>query len=122
MPRPLRTSYKDDEDLDEREQISSKDLTKKGLFFYLFDDFFRGFYIVGCLFLDGIIIPGLRFLLPGGGTVLPLKLPSTVTSLYTAYIIILVIFLEAVAIYFQARGFRKLWRKGSLGPIEKIKS
>lgn len=121
MPRPLKISYKsEDADTEEDVELTSKDLTRKGLFFYIFDDFFRGFYIVGCLFLDGVIIPGLRFLLPGGGVDLPFRLPSSITGLYVAYITILMVFLEVVAVYYEFLGFRRLWRKGSLGTLEKV--
>lgn len=119
MPRPLKTSYKIEDEETQDKELKSKDLTKKGLFFYLFDDFFRGFYLIGCLFLDGIIIPGLRFLLPGGGVDLPFKLPSSITGLYIAYITILAIFLEFMAIHYEIIGFRRLWRKGTLGTLEK---
>lgn len=122
MPRPLKVSYKNEEDELEKEKFTSKDLTKKGLFFYIFDDFFRGFYILGCVFLDGIIIPGLRFLLPGGGIELPFVIPSSLDSLFTAYLVIMIVFLEFLFIYYEIVGFRKLWKKGTLGTLEKKSS
>lgn len=119
MPRPQKVSYKGEDEELEKEGFTSKDLTKKGLFFYIFDDFFRGFYLLGCIFLDGIIVLGLRFLLPGGGVDLPYVLPSSLNGFFTAYIILLIVVLEIILIYFEMVWFRKLWTKGSLGHLEK---
>ncbi len=119
MPELKKVSYKGEEEELRKEEITSKDLTKKGLFYYLFDDFFRGFYLLGCVFLDGIIIPGLRFLLPSGGIGLPYVIPSSLTALFTVYIAMLIVFLEILLIYYEIIWFRKLWKKGSLGHIEK---
>lgn len=118
MPRPQKVSYKGEEEQLEKEGFTSKDLTKKGLLFYIFDDFFRGFYLLGCVFLDGIIVPGFRFLLPSSGFELPYVLPSSLTGLFTLYIVMLIVFLELLLVYYEIVGFRKLWRKGSLGRLE----
>lgn len=122
MPRPQKVSYKGEEEELEKEGFTSKDLTKKGLLFYIFDDFFRGFYLLGCVFLDGIIVPGLRFLLPSGGVELPYVLPSSLNGLFTVYIVMLIVSLEILLIYYEIVWFRKLWKRGSLGRLEKKQS
>ena len=117
MSKQLKVSYTDEPALQDRE-LTSKDLTRKGLFLYIFDDFFRGFYLVGCVFLDGVLIPSLRFILPYSGFNLLSIVPSSLNLLYTVYVLMLIIFLELFLIYLEIKGFRRIWKKGSLIAME----
>ena len=45
----ISTASKDKEE-------TSRDLTRRELYHYIFQDFFRGFFLVGCLFLDILVI------------------------------------------------------------------
>lgn len=118
MSKQLKISYKNETEPEDRE-LTSKDLTRKGLFLYIFDDFFRGFYLVGCVFLDAVIIPSLRFILPGSGFNLLSAVPGTINALYTAYIVLLILFLEVFFIYMEINGFRKIWKKGNFTAMNK---
>lgn len=40
----------------EGERFTSKDLNRKQILLYIFEDFFKGFYILGCLFLDALVV------------------------------------------------------------------
>lgn len=118
MPKQLKVSYRDELNPQDKE-LTSKDLTRKGLFLYIFDDFFRGFYLVGCVFLDGVIVPSLRFILPYSGFHLISAVPSSLNLLFTSYVVMLIIFLELLLIYLEIKGFRKIWKRGSLVAMEK---
>ncbi len=118
MSKQLKVSYRDEPNPQDKE-LTSKDLTKRGLFLYIFDDFFRGFYLVGCVFLDGVLIPSIRFILPYSGFDLLSIVPSSLNLLYTIYVVMLIIFLELLLIYLEIKGFRRIWKKGSLIAMEK---
>ena len=102
--------------LDETEkEITSKDLTRKELLLYIFDDFFRGFYLVGCLFFDGLIIFQIYSYIPDSsalGIFFNLALPKF--NIFNYYIWILIVFLEITVAYLEAKGFRKIWPKDSM--------
>ncbi|MCL4331846.1 MAG: hypothetical protein M1304_06215 [Candidatus Thermoplasmatota archaeon] len=102
--------------LDETEkEVTSKDLTRKELLLYIFDDFFRGFYLVGCLFFDGLIIFQIYSYIPDSsalGIFFNLALPKF--NIFNYYIWILIVFLEITVAYLEAKGFRKIWPKDSL--------
>lgn len=51
---PIRERDKEEEEED-RERFTSKDLTRRQIILYIFEDLFKGFFILGSLFLDGII-------------------------------------------------------------------
>ncbi len=118
MSKQLKVSYTDEPNPQDKE-LTSKDLSRKGLFLYIFDDFFRGFYLVGCVFLDGVLIPSIRFILPYSGFNLISIVPSSLDFLYTAYIVMLIAFLELFLIYLEIKWFRKIWKRGSLIAMEK---
>lgn len=108
--RSTRISYKSEEE--EKKEITSKDLTRGQLLRYIFDDFLRGFYLVACLFLDGLIIAYLFRYVPNGPFL------SRATNLffhfgiYDVYFIILIAFFEAIVIFYQGKLFRKIWPVG----------
>lgn len=108
--RSIRISYRSEELA--KKEITSRDLTKKQLIRYVFDDFLRGFYLVACLFLDGLIIAYLFRYIPNG------QFYSRATDLffnfklYDVYFFMLIAFVEAVVIFYQGRMFRKLWPVG----------
>lgn len=51
---PIRKRTKEEEE--DKERFTSKDLTRKQVFLYIFEDFFKGFFIFGSLFLDGLVV------------------------------------------------------------------
>lgn len=105
-----KISYKSE--AEEEKEITSKDLTRKELVRYIFDDFLRGFYLVACLFFDGLIVAyGFRYI-PGGpflSRAMNLYFPF---SVYDVYFILLTIFVEGLLIFYQGRTFRKIWPVG----------
>ncbi len=105
-----RISYKSEEE--EKKEITSKDLTRKQLIRYIFDDFLRGFYLVGCLFLDGLIIAYLFRYIPNGPFLSRATNLYFSFGLYDLYFILLIGLIEAVVIFYQGRMFRKIWPVG----------
>jgi hypothetical protein len=98
--------------------ISSKDLTRKELFLYVFSDFFRISYIVSCLFVDALIL-GLQVfniddsifnLSAIGGNYLPYY------YMYVIYLFLIIIVMEIIAISLELRLYRKVFYKPLLNP------
>lgn len=116
--KPIQLLTREEKRLKTASDVSSKDLTRKELFLYIFSDFFRISYIVLCLFLDALII-GLQlfhiddsiFHLFYFGTDY-----ITYYYMYIVYITLLIITLEVVAINFQLRIYRKIFYKPLLNP------
>lgn len=108
--RSTRISYKSEEA--NKKEITSKDLTRKELMRYIFDDFLRGFYLVGCLFLDGIIIAYSFRLIPNGAAYSKSLDLFFNFSIYYVYVLMLILLVEAIVIFYQGKAFRKLWPPG----------
>lgn len=108
--RSTRILYRSEEE--EKKEITSRDLTRKQLFRYVFDDFLRGFFLVGCLFFDGLIVAYIFRFIPNG----PFYSRATDLffsfKLYDVYFFILIALLEAIVIFYQAKLFRKIWPVG----------
>lgn len=93
------------------EEVTSKDMSRKELLSYIFGDFIRGFYFVGAIFLDFIIIPQIFSFIPGRlfGNGLMIRIPmwnysvSGILLFFMAIIIVFSIFYE-VKIYFMIWG------------------
>lgn len=96
----------------EQRGISSKDLTRRQLYLYIFGGAIRGFYILGCLFLDSMIPVAVLNLVYsdtyGMGIFRPISLG---TSLLAAYLTLLIALLEVALIFYQARYWRRGLRK-----------
>ena len=92
---------------EEEEVKESKQLTQREKLEYIFGDFLRGFYLVGCLFLDILVvgfsvsfIPNFSFYEAAVSNVFGL-------NLLLLYSIIAIVFLECILIYYQAKGFKR---------------
>ncbi|MEM0157991.1 MAG: hypothetical protein QW812_00570 [Thermoplasmataceae archaeon] len=93
-------------------EVTSKDLTRKQLFQYLFGDFVRGFYIVACMFLDILVIGELYKFIPS---------PNLLSALYFSYfgnpavlplyVFMLTVLLEVVAVHLEVKIYRKFWKR-----------
>ncbi|MCL4447696.1 MAG: hypothetical protein M0Z77_03870 [Thermoplasmatales archaeon] len=96
---------------DEDEEITSKDLTKKQLVLYIFNDFLRGTYTIGCMFLDGLVILYLYYFIPASY----LSKGILSNTIYRDVILgLLILSLEVLVIYYEFKGYRRIWPKGSL--------
>ncbi|MEM0134304.1 MAG: hypothetical protein QXU18_03640 [Thermoplasmatales archaeon] len=99
-------------DVSERQkELTSKNLSRRQLVLYILDDLLRGLYLVGSLFLDGLIILQLFSFVPSSylnkG---PLSNFYVRDGLMGAVIAIL----EILVIYLEIKGFRRLWPKGAM--------
>ncbi len=93
-------------DLDE-ERFTSKDLTRKQIIFYIFEDFFKGFYIFLSLFVDGTVVFYLYqdpFLYNLSHHVLVSGFP-----IYELYFILLAIFMDSFFIYYEIKYYIKFF-------------
>ncbi len=108
--KSTRISYKSEEE--EKEEITSRDLTRNQLLRYIFDDFLRGFYLVGCLFLDGVIVAYSFRFIPNGPFYSSAANLFFNFKIYDVYLIMVIAFAEAVIIFYQGRLFRKIWPVG----------
>lgn len=96
---------------EEEKELSSKDLTRKQLVLYILNDFIRGFYLIACLFLDGLVV--LQFYSFDPGNYLHRGIFSTDYVRY-GYVGFATISLEVLVIYVQYKGYRRFWPKGAL--------
>lgn len=98
-------------EVEEEKEITSKDLTKRQLLLYVLNDLLRGLYIVGCLFLDGLVILYLYSFIPLG------LLNKSIFSngfVRGVFFFIVILILEIFAVYIEFKGYRRFWPKGSL--------
>ncbi len=86
---------------DKEERFTSKDLTRKQIFLYLFEDFFKGFFIFSFIFLDGVIVFFL-YQEPFIQSVTPDVVVSGI-PVYTLYIVLLSVFVDAILIYYEIK-------------------
>ncbi|AKA48152.1 hypothetical protein IX51_02480 [uncultured archaeon] len=105
-----RISYKSEEE--EKKEVTSKDLTRGQLIRYIFDDFLRGFYLVACLFLDGLIIAYMFRYIPNGHFYSRATNLFFSFGLYDLYFVMLIALIEAVVIFYQGKLFRRIWPVG----------
>ena len=119
MPRPpVRIVYKEEEE--EYKDISAKDLTKTELIKYIFSDFVRGFYIVGCLFLDFLVLPQIYGVIPFSkeiGQFSSAYLGGI--NLYGFYLDIVIVVLEIFFIWLEIKVYFKYFRKKTVNKEEK---
>lgn len=108
---PVHPQARVSEKKKEEKEITSKDLTKSQLLLYILNDFLRGFYIVGCLFLNGLVILQMYSFIPQNGFSVGLF-----SNLWIRIIIFsaAIILLEAFAIIWEIKIYRRIWPKGSL--------
>lgn len=96
---------------EEEKEITSKDLTRKQLVLYVFNDFLRGLYVAGCLFLDGLVILYITYFIPPEyltrGALSNVYMRDIILGLFTLSI-------EVLVVFYQFRAYRRIWPKGSL--------
>jgi|GEM_PF-1832288 hypothetical protein len=114
----VRVSYRREAE----EDISAKDLTRRQLLSYLFEDFFRISYDVLSLFFDALIIPELYLLRPAAGAYGLLPGDSFAQPFYGYYLLGVVVVLEIVAIWLEIKCYRYLWPKYKVIRVKKKSS
>ncbi len=92
---------------EDEERFTSKDLTGKQIFLYIFEDFFKGFFIFLSLFLDGVVVFYL-YQEPFIQNITPDVIVSGV-PIYTLYVILFSIFIDAFLIYYEIKLYFKLF-------------
>lgn len=92
---------------EDEERFTSKDLTRKQIFLYIFEDFFKGFFIFLSLFLDGVVVFYL-YQEPFIQNITPDVIVSGI-PIYTLYVILLSIFIDAFLIYYEIKLYFKLF-------------
>jgi hypothetical protein len=98
----------------ELQEISSKDMTRKEFYKYIFGDLARGSYIVGSLFFDAIVIPQILSFVPASFFLpsISITIGPPGDSTHVAVLFILVyLFLVLLAIYFEVKYYIAIWRK-----------
>ncbi len=88
------------------------EVTRKQLYTYLFSDFMRGSLIVGFLFIDALVLTQIWFVIPHFVKAEQLtELFFGGVNIVVIYYIIGQLFIEFLAIMYQARIYRKVWTK-----------
>ena len=117
-PKSIQLLSKEEKRSKQVKDISSKDLTRKELFLYVFSDFFRISYIILCLFFDAIILGLQVFNLDD--SIFNLGLISGNYSiyyyLYVIYLFIIIAFMEIIIIPLEHKLYRKIFYKPLLNP------
>ncbi|MGC8609609.1 MAG: hypothetical protein ACP5UV_07060 [Thermoplasmata archaeon] len=103
--RQLRIIEKEEEEA----EIKEKTLTGREKAEYVFGDFLRGFYFLGAIFFDAVVvgfsymyIPNLQFYEGLSSTIFKINIVAI-------YIALLIVFLEIFLIIVEMKGFRKLF-------------
>ena len=117
-PKSIQLLTKEEKKSKAVKDISSKDLTRKELFLYIFSDFFRISYLVLCLFIDALIL-GLQVfniddsifnLSKVGGNYLQYY------YMYVIYLFLIIILMEIIAISLEHRFYKRVFYKPLLNP------
>jgi len=111
-PRKSRVRY------DIPDDIRSKDLSRIEFLKYIFGDFIKGMYIIGCLFLDALIVPPSFLSLPGfgsysGGIALLFGGLNIYSYYYLTLLVLTEFLLVLLQIYFYAAKIRVKMQIGS---------
>ena len=104
-PPRIRERGSGDED---GERFTSRDLTKKQILLYIFEDFFKGFFIFGSLFLDVLVVTFL-YMEPFAITAEPHVSRIFGFPIYPTYLILLSLFIDAILIHYQIEYYHKLF-------------
>lgn len=94
-----------------QKETTSKNISRTQLIKYIFDDFLRGFYIVGAIFLDGVVLTGIYLGRPALSKALSPITPMLLNSGYNYYMTAVLVLLEIVAIFLEVIGFTSIWVK-----------
>jgi hypothetical protein len=103
-----KPSIRDKKDI--YKEVSAKDLSRKELLSYIFGDFLRAFYIVGCIFFDGLIIGEAYDYVPGffsANTIIEHYFPNS--GVLLIYTVILILFSEGLALFYEIEYYKKRW-------------
>jgi hypothetical protein len=108
MPLPEKIKITERSDL--KKELRSEELSRFQLFLYVFEDFFRGMYLIGCMIMDFLIIfpfiPGTSyayFVLPyyqGFYDGFPI---------YLVYSVLIVALLEPIFLMLEVKGWIRLF-------------
>lgn len=110
MPKKSIPVYHRQEKRDAK-QVSSRDLSRKELLKYIFEDFFRGFYIIGAIFLNGLILTEIYYAGPAIHRMNFLTYSGLDGSLLDYYLIAVLIIFEISVTVLEIEGFAKIWMK-----------
>jgi len=104
--KSVRVSYRE-----EREKaISAREMTRVELLSYIFSDFIRWSYIVGCLFIDGLIVPSIIQVGPTGlSTSALIGLAYKFKGGFEIYLIAVIVLIEIALIWLEVEGYRYKW-------------
>ncbi len=92
---------------EDEDSFTSKDLTRKQVFLYIFEDFFKGFFIFLSLFLDGAVVfyfyqePFIQSITP--------DVTISGVPIYTLYLILLSVFIDGILIYYEIKLYFRLF-------------
>ena len=95
---------------DAYKEVSARDLSRKELLSYIFGDFAKAFYIVGCIFLDGLIIGPAYSYVPGffsANNAIEHYFPNS--DILLIYTVLLILFSESLALFYEINYYKKRW-------------
>jgi hypothetical protein len=98
----------------ELQEVSSKDMTRKEFYKYIFGDLARGSYIVGSLFFDAIIIPQVLSFVPSNFFLPQFSFtigPSGYSTQVSVVFVLVYLLLVLAAIYLEVKYYVAIWRK-----------
>ncbi|MEM0156265.1 MAG: hypothetical protein QW597_06690 [Thermoplasmataceae archaeon] len=100
---------------DEYKEVSAKDLSRKELLSYIFGDSIRGFYILGCIFLDGLLVGEAFDDIPGFYSInLTTGYYFSNFSIFAVYVLLVSLFTDLILIFYEIKFYRKRWPKKGL--------
>jgi hypothetical protein len=95
---------------DEYKEVSAKDLSRKELLSYIFGDSVRGFYILGCVFLDGLVVGEAFQYIPGFYSInQDTGYYFSNFSIFAVYVILVSLFMDLILIFYEVGYYRKRW-------------
>lgn len=94
--------------------VSARELSRKEFYLYLFGGLIEAMYVIGCMFLDGVILDyALNLFYSGSFVNSTFKFAGITVNFFEYYVGAGLLLLELVLIYFQVKYFRrKLIRLG----------
>ena len=112
---PLQQKIRITEVEDKKKELKSEDLTRSQLLFYVFEDFLRGMFLVGGMILDVLVI----FPFIPGTNYAYFVFPSYTGffdgfPIYLVYAIIMVLTLEAGALYIEVKGWIRFFGRDAM--------
>ncbi len=92
------------------EEVTSKDMTRKELLSYIFGDFIRGFYFVGAIFFDFVVIPQIFSYIPPKlfGNVLTIRIPMwnfSASGILLSLMTLIIVF----SVFYEVKIYFRIW-------------